>query len=208
MVRLGWSHGDQEVVSVDEMIELFDIKDVNKSASTFDVEKLTWLNQQYVMHEPAEALVPGLRKHLANDGLDPDAGPPLELVVDAYRERARTLAEMAEACWYLFRDFDHPDATAAKKHLRPVIVEPLQRARDRLAGLERWSRDAIHAAIQATADEAGLGFGKLGQPLRVALAGGPVSPPIDVTAELVGRDRALNRMDDALQFIAQRASGG
>ncbi len=160
------------------------------------------------MTEPADALAPQLRAHLESEGLDPAAGPPLDAVVEAYRERARTLCEMAEACWYLFRDFDQPDAAAAKKHLRPVIGEPLTLVRERLAGLAEWRRDTIHGAIQETADAAGLAFGKLGQPLRVALAGGSVSPPIDVTAELVGRDRALRRLDVALRLVAERAAAG
>ena len=206
LARLGWSHGDQELFAIDELVRLFDVGQVHKSAARFDPDKLTWLNQQYVMNEPAGALVPALHAQLQAEGLDPAAGPPLEAVVEAYRERARTLREMAEACWYLFRDFERPEAAAAKKHLRPVIGEPLQAVRDNLAGLEAWRRDEIHAAIQATADAAGLGFGKLGQPLRVALAGGPVSPPIDVTAELVGRARALRRLDVALQIIAERAA--
>lgn len=208
LARLGWSHGDQELFPIDELLRLFDICAVHKSAARFDPDKLTWLNQQYVMTEPADALVPQLRAHLESDGLDPAAGPPLDAVVEAYRERARTLCEMAEACWYLFRDFDQPDAAAAKKHLRPVIGEPLKLVRDRLAGLAEWRRDTIHGAIQETADAAGLAFGKLGQPLRVALAGGPVSPPIDVTAELVGRDRTLRRVDVALRLVAERAAAG
>lgn len=206
LARLGWSHGDQELFSLAELVQLFDVGAVHRSAARFDADKLTWLNQQYIMHEPAGTLVPGLRAHLEGEGLDPAAGPPLEAVVEAYRERARTLREMAEACWYLFRDFDRPDAAAAKKHLRPVIAEPLKAVRERLAGLEHWRRDMIHAAMHETAESCGLGFGKLGQPLRVALAGGPVSPPIDVTAELVGRDRALKRLDHALQLIAERAA--
>jgi glutamyl-tRNA synthetase len=117
-----------------------------------------------------------------------------------------TLRELAESCWYLFRDFDAPDAAAAKKHLRPVVQAPMQDFRARCAQLGEWRRDALHDAIQQSADAHGLGFGKLGQPLRVALTGGPVSPPIDVTAELVGRDRGLRRLDSALDLIARRAA--
>jgi glutamyl-tRNA synthetase len=206
LARLGWSHGDQEVFTVDELVELFEFSAVHKSAARFDPDKLTWLNQQHLMREPASALVGCLREQLMAEGLDPAAGPPLEAVVDAYRERAKTLREMAEACWYLFRDFDEPDAAAAKKHLRPVIAAALQQLRGRLADVAEWRRAEIHAAVQATADALDMGFGKLGQPLRVALAGGPVSPPIDVTAELVGRERTLRRVDNALAWIAARAA--
>ena len=206
LARLGWSHGDQEEFSRHELVELFDIGAVHRSAARFDQDKLTWLNQQYLMKAPAASLVPGLRRHLEAEGMNVDGGPALEDVVEAYRERARTLVEMAEACWYLFRDFDHPDPSAVKKHLRPVVGEPLQQVRDRLAAIDPWRRADVHGVIQATAEATGLGFGKLGQPLRVALAGGSVSPPIDVTAELVGRERGLKRLDRALELIAERAA--
>lgn len=206
LVRLGWSHGDQEIFSRREMTELFDIADVNASASRFDNEKLNWINQQYIQQSDAEALVPMLTEHLRKEGLDPQQGPELSAVIEAFRERAVTLRELAESCWYLFRDFEQPDATAVKKHLRPVVQAPLLDFRRRCAELECWQRAELHAAIQASADQFGLNFGKLGQPIRVALTGGPVSPPIDVTAELVGRERALRRLDSALEIIAARVA--
>ena len=206
LVRLGWSHGDQEIFSREEMIELFDLADVNASASRFDNEKLRWLNQQYIQSGDVTELAPLLDAYLCDEGLDPAAGPDLAEVVGAYRERAVTLRELAESCWYLFRDFDAPDATAAKKHLRPVVQQPMQELRARCESLSAWHREALHEAIQASADACGLGFGKLGQPVRVALTGGTVSPPIDVTAELVGRERALARLDAAIELIAERAA--
>lgn len=210
LARLGWSHGDQELFGRDELIDLFDIANVNVSASRFDLQKLSWVNQQFIMKLPADDMQDGLAMQLRAAGLDPVAGPPLADVIDAYRERAVTLREMAESAWYVFRDFDAPEETAARKHLRPVVAGPLADLRQRLAGLDGWRRDLIQGAIQATADATGLGFGKLGQPLRVALCGGSVSPPIDITAELVGRERALRRMDSALEYIARRtaAAGG
>ncbi|RMF97829.1 MAG: glutamate--tRNA ligase [Gammaproteobacteria bacterium] len=209
LVRLGWAHGDQEIFTRDEMIRLFDLSDVNPSASRFNPEKLAWVNQQWIMRTPAAQLVPLLADQLRREGLDPANGPPLAQVVEAYRERAVTMQEMAQACWYLFRDIDEIDPVAAKKQLRPVVGPALADLRQRLAALPDWKRDAIQAAIQAAADAAGLNFGKLGQPLRVALTGGPVSPPIDVTAELVGRERSLARLDRALDLIRRRqaASG-
>jgi glutamyl-tRNA synthetase len=206
LARLGWSHGDQEVFSREQLRELFDISAVHKSAARFDADKLTWLNQQYILHAPVADLVPGLRVQLEREGLDVSTGPTLEAVADAYRERARTLAEMAQSCWYLFKDFDEFDAAAAKKHLRPVVAEPLQQLRARLAELDEWTAPAVHGVIGDVAEACRLSFGKLGQPLRVALAGGPVSPPIDATAALVGRDRGLRRLELALEFIADRAA--
>lgn len=206
LVRLGWSHGDQEVFSRDQMIELFDLADVNASASRFDSEKLRWLNQQYIQAGDPAQLAPLLGEYLLAEGLEPSNGPELTAVVDAYRERAVTMRELAESCWYLFRDFDRPDAAAAKKHLRPVVLDPMEDFQKRCEQLDHWRREDIHEAIQQSAEAYGLGFGKLGQPLRVALTGGGVSPPIDITAELVGRSRAMARLELALELIRDRAS--
>ena len=206
LVRLGWSHGDQEIFSRAQMIELFRLSDVNASASRFSPEKLKWLNQQYIIKEPAADLVPGLEMQLRELGLDPAQGPPASAVVSGFRERAATLRELAESCVYLYRDFESLDAKAAKKNLRPVIRSALAEVRDAFAGLEAWSAEAIQQAIQSIADQHELGFGKLGQPLRVAVTGGSVSPPIDVTIALVGRERALARIDGALAYIDERIS--
>jgi glutamyl-tRNA synthetase len=206
LVRLGWSHGDQEIFSRQEMIDLFDLGEVNASASRFDPEKLSWMSQQYIINAPADRLVPELESQLKRLDIDPGQGPPLPDVVEAYRERAMTLAEMAQSCSYLFRDISALEPKAAKKHLRPVIGPPLGDIRTRLEALDDWNRSNVQSVIQSVADDHGLGFGKLGQPLRVAVTGGPVSPPIDVTLELVGRERALARIDAALQYIESRAS--
>ncbi|TDJ45264.1 MAG: glutamate--tRNA ligase [Gammaproteobacteria bacterium] len=206
LVRLGWSHGDQELFTLDEMIELFRLEDVNASASRFSSEKLAWLNQQYIIRSPAAELAPGLDAQLRAIGLDPDSGPAVADVIEGFRERATTLRELAEACGYLYRDFDAFEAKAAKKHLRPVIRDGLNDLREAFAELGGWEAAAIQATIQAVADRRELGFGKLGQPLRVAVTGGGVSPPIDVTIELVGRERSLTRIDAALAYIDARAA--
>jgi glutamyl-tRNA synthetase len=204
LVRLGWAHGDQEIFTRDEMIALFDLKEVNASASRFDMEKLTWLNQQYIMQTPAAELETGVKNQLKTLGLDPDNGPPLDRVIEAYRERAVTLRELAQSSAYLFADFAALDSRAAKKHLRPVIKNPLRDVNAALAELTVWEAPEIQKSIEAVAEKHELGFGKLGQPVRVAVTGGPVSPPIDVTVELVGRERTRTRIEAALAYIEQR----
>lgn len=204
LLRLGWSHGDQEIFSRVEMVNLFDLKDVNASASRFDPEKLTWMNQRYIMEASATDLVPGLEAQLKRLDLDPNQGPSLEAVIETYRERATTLADLAQSCGYLFHDFSTLEPKAAKKHLRPVIKAPLSDVRGRLAALATWDAEAIQQAIQAVADDFEIGFGKLGQPLRVAVTGGSVSPPIDATIALVGQARTLERIDGALAYIDSR----
>ena len=205
LVRLGWSHGDQEVFSLDEMIELFEISDVNQSASTFNPEKLLWLNQQHIIGASAERLGRDLQPFLVEMQLDPNDGPDPARVADGFRERATTLRQMAESCRYCYADFDEIDPAAAKKHLRPAILEPLRALQARLVEIDDWNAGNIDRAIKATAAEYEMSLGKLGQPVRVAVTGGPVSPPIDITVELVGRRRTLARLSSALDFVASRA---
>ena len=205
LARLGWSHGDQEIFSRDELVALFDVGAVNRAAASFDTEKLDWLNRHYIKASGAERLGEVLGRQLAGLGLETHGGPPPAAVAEALRERASTLREMAEASIYFYRDFDDFDAGAARKHLRPVAYPPLEKLRAALAGLPGWTAPDIADAVAGTAAEAGIGLGKLGQPLRVAVTGRGVSPPFDVTLALVGRERTLARLDRALDFIRARA---
>jgi glutamyl-tRNA synthetase len=188
------------------MIELFDIKDVNQSASSFNPEKLLWLNQQHIIVTPTEDLGAMLMPFLVKAGLDPAEGPDPVHVAEAFHERAETLLHMASSARYCYEDFELIDEKSAKKHLRPVILEPLRAARDRLAGLQHWGKTAIHEVIEEVAADFDINLGKLGQPLRVAVTSGPVSPPIDVTLWLVGQQRTIVRLDHALRLIEARAA--
>lgn len=204
LVRLGWSHGDQELFSLEEMIKLFDIDDVNQSASSFNPEKLLWLNQQHIIAAPADRLARDLESFALRAGIDPAAGPKLSDVAEVYRERASTLEEMANASRYCFDDFDSFDEKAAKKNLRPVILDAMRVVREELSALDEWSPTSIADAIQDVAERHELNMGKLGQPVRVAVTGGPVSPPIDATVWLVGRERTIRRLDSAIDYIERR----
>ena len=206
LVRLGWSHGDQEVFSREDLIRLFDIGDVNRAPAVFDPEKLTWLNQHYIQRAAAGALREALRRELERIGLDPTQGPDLGTVIEVQRDRARTLVDMAEKSVFAFRDIDAYDEGAAKKHLRPVALEPLLAVRERLAALELWAPEALHAAVEETAQALDLKLGRLAQPLRVALTGCAASPSIEKTLLLVGRARALVRIDAACAHVRARAA--
>ena len=208
LVRLGWSHGDQEVFSIDEMIEFFDINNVNGAASTFNPEKLLWLNQQYIKNSDPAHIAHHLSWHMGQLDIDPSQGPELVEVVKALQERAKTLVEMAQATACFYRDYDEFDADAAKKNLRPVVLEPLTALRASLSELGDWQAAAIHDAVVKTAEAFELKMGKLAQPLRVAVTGAAVSPPIDITVELIGRDRTLKGIDKALKYIEERAAAG
>jgi len=198
LVRLGWSHGDQEIFTREEMIALFDIADVNKAASAFNPEKLLWLNQQHMMRTEPARIAPYLKPHLARLGLPADDGQLIEGVILAQRERTKTLKEMAQASRFFFTDAIEFDAKAVAKHLTAEARSLLGSLRERLAALGTWEAAAIHAAIEALAGERGVGLGKVAQPVRVAVTGGTISPPIDATLALLGRERSLARLDGAI----------
>jgi glutamyl-tRNA synthetase len=200
LVRLGWSHGDQEVFSRDEMIRLFDVGDVNNSASALNSSKLLWLNQHYFKTLAPAHVAHHLSYHLGKLGIDPTTGPDPAEVAMAYRERAKTLVEMAQSSVFFYQEFDAFEEKAAKKNLKAEVAGPLAELRDRFAALSEWTDAAIHAALNEVAEKHGLQLGKLAQPLRVAVTGAGVSPPIDVTARLIGKERVLSRMARAIEF--------
>lgn len=204
LVRLGWSHGDQEVFSLDEMIELFDLSNVHGSPAVFDPAKLLWLNQHYIKSTNPEQVAHHLSWHMGRLGIDPAQGPDLVQVVKAQAERAKTLAEMAANSTFFYRDFEAYDEKDAVKYLIPGVLNALTDLYKSLEGLTPWTPEAIHEVVQKVAQAHNLKLGQLAQPLRVALAGRAVSPPIDVTTYLVGRERTLYRLDRALTYIRRQ----
>jgi glutamyl-tRNA synthetase len=194
LVRLGWSHGDQEFFTRDEMIAAFDVRDINKAASALNPEKMLWLNQQHLIKAPVRDVVPHLRWHLAKLGVDTQDDALLEGIVLAQRERSKTLKEMAEASRFFFAEQVTPDAKAAEKHLTADARALLAEIGKRFAELPAFDAAEIHATLEAFAAEKALGLGKIAQPLRVAVSGGTVSPPIDLTLALLGRERVQARL--------------
>jgi glutamyl-tRNA synthetase len=198
LVRLGWSHGDQEVFTREEMIAAFDIQDVNKAASTFNPEKLLWLNQQHMVRAEPARLVPYLRAQLKRLGVDSEDQNLLEGVIVAQRERAKTLKEMATNSRFFFVDKVNLDPKAAAKHLAGDARQVLAKVRESLGALSQWDAVAIHGAMNELATQLQTGLGKVAQPVRVAVTGTAVSPPIDATLALLGRERSLQRIDVVL----------
>lgn len=193
LIRLGWSYGDQEIFTRDEMIEHFDIESLNKAPSIFNPEKLCWLNQHYIKTLPVTRLLPELQKQFDHLGISTSNGPNVESVFITQRERAKTLNEMADKSRYFYEDIElNPEAAA--KHLTSEIKPALAALNDTLAALPLWNAGNIHEALIAVAEKQGMKLGKLAQPLRVAVTGNTMSPPIDITCELIGQKRVLERI--------------
>jgi glutamyl-tRNA synthetase len=204
LVRLGWSHGDQEIFSLDEMIELFDLESCNKAASAINPSKLVWLNKHYLKMLDPVHVARHLSWHIGQLGIDPSDGPSLPEVVRAFAERSDTLKDMAEAAKFLYRELAEYEPKAASKNLTATARAPLRRLREALAALLEWRAEPIQAAVKGVAEESGLALGKVAQPLRVAVVGTAVSPPIDITLELLGRRQTLLRIERALDYIDRR----
>lgn len=206
LVRLGWSHGDQEIFSVAEMIELFDLDDINKSASCINPEKLLWLNQHYIKEGDAEHVAGHLAWHMEKQGINTENGPALTEIVNALSERSKTLLEMAQSSRYFFEDFAEFDEKAAKKNLKAAALEPLQKMLQNFTDIAEWKGEALHQVVLDVTEELDLKLGKVAQPLRVAVTGSGMSPSIDVTLELIGRERCLERISQAINFIEERVA--
>jgi len=198
LARLGWSHGDQEIFTLEEMIRLFDIADVNKSASAFNFEKLAWLNQQHMMLVAAARIVPLLRWHLDREGIQAGNDAQLEQIVLVQRERAKTVREMALNSVFFFRAPNTYDEKAVRKHVTPEALTLLSDALQELARLQDWSATAIHQLISNFSAARGISLGKLAQPMRLAVCGGTVSPPIDATLAILGKLESESRLARAL----------
>ncbi|MEC4747941.1 glutamate--tRNA ligase [Methylomicrobium sp. Wu6] len=201
LVRLGWSHGDQEVFSVDEMVEFFELENVNVSASTFNTKKLLWLNHQYIMNSDPAHIARHLSWHIGQLGIDPSEGPALVEVVKAQRERSQTLIEMAQASAFFYREFDEYDEKAVKKNFTAEAAEVLAALHEQFARIEDWQGEALHQVIVDLAEARALNMGKVAQPLRVAVTGTAVSPAIDVTLALLGKGKTLDRIQKAIETI-------
>lgn len=209
LVRLGWSFGDQEIFSVDEMVARFDLDAVSRGASSFNYEKLYWLNQHYQKSDTPETVADALAFHFETAGIDTSSGPELADVVRAQAERCKTLVEIKEKSLYFYQDEVSYDEAAVKKHLRPVILGPMNALYDSFQALDddSWQKDKLQTCINDTCATFDLNMGKIAQPLRVAVTGGSNSPAIDITLQMIGRARVLKRLEAALYRIEKRAEG-
>jgi glutamyl-tRNA synthetase len=201
IVRLGWSHGDQELFSINEMIELFDLKDINKSSAKFNKDKLAWLNQNYIKSTKIDELVNHLKYHLDKKSINTNTGPKIENVVESLRDRSKTLIEMTENCAMFYQDFDSFDPDLAKKFFQAESRPILENLISDLEVLDLWTADEIHNVIKKICENRDIGFAKVSQPFRLALSGNGKSGSIDKSAQLVGKNRTLSRLKMAIDFI-------
>lgn len=209
LVRLGWSHGDQELFTREEMIAAFGFDHVSPSPARFDMEKAYWVNHQYLKTVEPAVVAAEFEWHLQRIGLNPGNGPDLVEVIAAQRERCRTLVEMAEKSRFFYAGLDGYNEKDAAKHLSVTSLPLLQAVHDEFEQIEAsdWSREAlspIPAEIAARADKK---LGDIAQPIRVAVAGMAISPPIDQTLALLGRERTLARLREAIAWIRQHRGG-
>jgi glutamyl-tRNA synthetase len=197
LARLGWSHGDAEKFSREELVRWFDLEHISTSPARFDPQKLTWLNQQYIKEAADGRLAELVTPFLQADGCDVASGAPVERVVTLLKERVSTLEELADAAVYFYRALDASAALKAQHYtadIKPALID----LRDRLAGVE-WSREKIAALIKAVVAGHGLKFPRLAMPLRVMVTGETQTPAIDAVLELLGREEVLARLGKQLQ---------
>lgn len=205
LVRLGWSYGDQEIFSLDEMINSFDLNSVSRGVSTFNYDKLFWLNQHYQKQDSPERVAAALAWHFTEHGIDVSNGPALVDIVKVQAERCKTLEEMCQKSVFFYQDIEQYDEDALKKHLRPVILSPLEALYQRLKDTTAWTPDVLQTCINDICAEFDIGMGKVAQPLRVAVTGSSASPAMDVTLTLLGKQRVLDRLAFGLKYIRERA---
>ncbi|MEE9325801.1 MAG: glutamate--tRNA ligase [Cocleimonas sp.] len=200
LLRLGWSYEDQEIFNREEMIKLFKLENVNVAPSTFNGKKLLWVNEQYIKTLPVDEISKHLQWHIENQSLDTSNGPALNDVIDAHRDRAKTLKELATSIRYYYEDFSEYDEQAVKKHFKTATPNILQNLLDNFRLVDNWNVEAINTVIKDTCEALDLGMGKVGPALRVAVTGTAMSPSLDITLDLVGKERTLDRMEKAVEF--------
>jgi len=201
IVRLGWSNGDQEIFSIKEMTELFELKNINNSPASFNQEKLEWINQSYIKSTDINNLVENLKWHLGKLNINLDNGPSIVELADSLRERSGSLVDMAQSCVMFYCDFDTFDPVQANKAFNTKSKSILEDLVSNLNSVDSWTADNIHSVIKSICEEREVGFGKVGQPFRLALSGDGRSGSIDISAQFVGKKRTLARLEKAIDWI-------
>ena len=202
LVRLGWSHGDQELFSREELIEKFSLESVGKSAGVFNPEKFLWVNFHYLKTRPLSQLAEEIVPYIVAKGYRvPQDKSWLERMIKTLQERSRTLVELIDSAHFYLTDDIAIDEKAAKKFLTPEVSQPLSKLIERLSALDEFSEANIESAFSGVLEEFGLSMGKLAQPVRVALTGSTVSPGIHEVIAVLGKERTIRRLQSALERL-------
>ena len=202
LVRLGWSHGDQELFSREELIEKFSLESVGKSAGVFNPEKFLWVNFHYLKTRPLSQLAEEIVPYIVAKGYRaPQDKSWLERMIKTLQERSRTLVELVDSAHFYLTDDIAIDEKAAKKFLTPEVSQPLSKLIERLSALDEFSEANIESAFSGVLEEFGLSMGKLAQPVRVALTGSTVSPGIHEVIAVLGKERTIRRLQSALERL-------
>ena len=204
LVRLGWSHGDQEFFSRQELIEVFDLEHIGRSAGVFDPEKLLSLNADHIRATPIDELVEPLAPFLKSHGIEVEDSEILKKVIETLHARSKTLDEMAINALFYFEDDIAYEEKAAKKNLKPAVLEALRMLIDQFEMLDDFSEENLEDAFKAVMDQTGLKLGKIAQPVRVALTGKTASPGIFEVTAILGKDKVISRLNKAIRFIEER----
>ncbi|MDB9974967.1 glutamate--tRNA ligase [Candidatus Thioglobus sp.] len=206
IVRLGWSHGDQEIFSVDKMINLFDLSSINNSPASFNQEKLEWINHSHIKTTEVNEIASSLKWHLNQLNIEIDNGPNINEVIDALRDRSKSLVDMAQSCNMFYKDFKEFDAIQANKiftkESKLVLIDLLINLNDLIS----WKAEGIHSIIKDICEDKDIGFGRVGQPFRLAISGDGKAGSVDISAQLVGKARTLLRIQMALDYIDNNTS--
>jgi glutamyl-tRNA synthetase len=204
LVRLGWSHGDQEFFTRQELIEVFDLKHIGRSAGVFDSEKLLALNADHIRATPVEKLVEPLKPFLKRHGTVIEDNGLLVKVIETLHARSKTLDEMAQSALFYFADDVDYEEKAVRKFLKPAVLEALQLLLAQLESLDAFSEENLESAFKSVMDQTGLKLGKIAQPVRVALTGRTASPGIFEVAAIIGKDKVIARLNKAIKYIQDR----
>ena len=205
LVRLGWSYGDQEIFSLDELIRTFTLESVGKSAAIFNPEKLLWLNQHYIKECESERLAQETTPFWQKLGVDTSDHDLLKRVANDLKTRSKTLAELADASLFYFADDVVYEKAAADKFLNKGIVDHLAAITEGLPALQDFTKNGMENFLRAIAGERGVSLKVIAQPLRVALTGKTVSPGVDEVMITLGKERVIKRIRKAIAFINSRS---
>ncbi|MCC6712689.1 MAG: glutamate--tRNA ligase [Candidatus Dadabacteria bacterium] len=203
LTRLGWSFGDQEIFTREELVGKFTLDNVGKSAAVFNMEKLDWLNGWYIRNRPAGEIAALVLPMLKERGINAEPGRKLEMIVKELGQRAKTLLDIVNSIGYFYADEITFDEKAAAKFLTPETGEALRDLTERLAAGE-FTGDGLHAAFEKIMEERGMKMGAVAQPVRVALTGGTVSPGIFEVMEILGKEEVLKRLGRAVAYISEK----